>query len=1066
MSIQLFVSNSLNKLSGQLGRDQHTLRADVFIPTHLVTQTEGINNWLKLQLADHLGITANYKFMKPSELVSNLYFMLVGPQKPPMNESYLKWNIYQWLGENDFSNQFPTIATYFSGNDVKRIALAGKLADLYDQYQVYRPDLILKWNDETLQGLQASDWQEWLWKKLHLQMKDILKDKASLVHEIIEALKDPQKQAYLKKKMPVLNFFGLAVITPYYLKLYHALGQYIDIRFYLVNPAPHAYWLEDRSELQIARLMNRKKVKPDANDIWLQGNSLLLNWGTIMKESFSLLLEQEEFMNNYQDGLSEAPNEPHTLLEKIQYDVFHNLPQDQRQPIFKEDLQDGSITINACYTRVREVEVLYNYLVQLVDEKKESLSPRDIVVMVSDIDAYAPFIHAVFKHAPYQFPYVVADEMLTSGNNLFTALQQILLIDADSFKAEAVMELLESPYIRKRFGITDTDKIRTVLQQAGIRFSIDGNREDETRTYSWNYGLQRMMLGLCISGGQPFDTGEDILLPLDTVEGHDAMEIVRCFHFVKVLEYYVKGRNQQRSLLEWTTWLKELVEDLIFESGEQEDEDFHRFVAQMDQWSLLETDPNLKISYEVFCHSFLDRVGHESRAHSFATGGITFCSLIPMRSIPFKVVAMLGIDFDKFPRQEIKLSFSLLEKEHRKGDRNVKGNDQHLFLETVLSAKKYFYLSYIGRSAKNNTIIPPSSLVDELVDYILKGLQDEKDLTSKDVIQVHPLHGFSRKYFSGNQWVNYLSDEKYRQEIPVAVNVIREQNFSTQQIALHDWTNFFKDPIKWYFNKVLRIWYHDKEVLLPGEETFELDRLDEWSLQQTILFEEAMSLESFREEGIRAGNLPLRNMGRYVIEQQQDQVAEFKSQLHDLIKGATPATLDITVDIEGTIISGQLNHIYNNTWIAINTSKDHFKFIAGTFVSYILSIAQGNSLSLTVLSKTMQEPIIIPAGTISEVHARELLIYWMKAYKSGFEEPYLFYPSMLIKPLDLEKFDYSKFEKELVNKVDNARGKNGASRYLVKAFDNGFFNEDNFEIFRTNMLSFFKEIQVYFPQLF
>jgi len=159
---------------------------------------------------------------------------------------------------------------------------------------------------------------------------------------------------------------------------------------------------------------------------------------------------------------------------------------------------------------------------------------RIILVLVSDIETYAPYIHAVFSNAPKKFPYNIADESYSSGNNLFTAIQEILSIDATTFKAEDVLSLLESPYIRNRFKIKDEEALRTAARQAGIIFGIEGRTEDDTRYISWEYGLKKMIYGICMSRERDYDDGIDQLIPLDNAEGAEAIERVRLMYFVRI----------------------------------------------------------------------------------------------------------------------------------------------------------------------------------------------------------------------------------------------------------------------------------------------------------------------------------------------------------------------------------------------------------------------------------------------------------------------------------------------------------------------------------------------------
>ncbi|MEO7766024.1 MAG: exodeoxyribonuclease V subunit gamma, partial [Ferruginibacter sp.] len=751
MSLQLNVSNSLADLADQLATRLKEQAGNVFQRQYLITQTEGMNNWLTIALAAKMGISANCKFLKPNDIVNQLYYLLGGEHKKVLGADHLRWLIYNLLGEKEFAQRFDNISAYFGHDEVKRIALAEKVADLFDQYQVYRPEIVDEWNLATIDSVTGGNWQKYLWIKVKEKTGQELTDKTSVIRYIIQQLNEAAQPEKLSARLPSIHIFGISIITQLHIQLFNELSKYISVSFYLLNPAPLVYWLDDRTEKQVARHARlQKKQNREASQVENTGNTLLISWGKVIQETFGLLFENDAFLNVYNDsGVTEpATSEQDTLLQKIQQDIFYNQHAAERNLLTIDDLQDGSLTMNSCYTRVREVEVLYNYLVRMAEQQNGHLSPRDIVVMVSDIDAYAPYIRAIFNTAPYTFPYTIADESYQSGDSLFTAVTAILSVSEDSFKAEEIMQLLDSGYIRERFNISDAALVRKVVSMANIRFGIEGSIEDDTVLVSWERGLQRILYGISMSGSTEYSIGNDSLYPLDVVEGDDALELNRFNHFIQVLKGYIQDRAKKRNLAEWGQYIQQLVENLVFQSdaGDAE-EDYQRLLLYIENLNELTDTYNEPISFEVFKHSFLDIIATETRAAAFALGGITFCSLIPMRSIPFKIVALLGMDFDKFPRRETPLSFNIMEQKRRKGDRNVKENDKHLFLETILSAKEYLYISYIGRSAKDNSIHPPSALVDELVDYVESGIDAQAGKVREILITTQPLHGFSQKYF-------------------------------------------------------------------------------------------------------------------------------------------------------------------------------------------------------------------------------------------------------------------------------------------------------------------------------
>ena len=1064
MGISLNISNSLTPLSVKLAADLKNISGDAFRPQWVITQTEGMNSWLKTALARELGIASNIRFCKPNDIVSRVHQLCTYPAKPALDSETSRWYLYTLLGSDSFRQAHPDIHAYFGSNDIKRIALADELADLFDQYQVYRYEHIKSWNQLNTE-LPEGDWQAWLWREMKGKGNQNWSDRVEMADEIIKGLQNPEMQELLRKKIGQLHFFGIAVITPYYLRIFHALSSCIDIHFYLINPAPEQYWLDDRSEKQITRLLQKRNLTREDRELLLQGNDLLLNWGTIVKETFGLLLDQDEFINLYDTSLANSHKSPQTLLHKIQHDIYHNAISEQRQPLNPKDIEDGSFTINGCYTPLREVEVLYNHLVSLVDKSSTPFPARDILVMVSDIDQYAPYIHAIFNNAPYRFPYTIADETITADNNLFTAIRQILLTDPTRFKAEAVLELLESPYIRKRFQISDVDAIREAVRQAGIIFSIEGRVSDGTRVISWEHGLKKILYGICMTGEAPYDDHGEIVVPLDTEEGASALERVKLIHFVQVLISKIREWETPRTIAEWAVYLNDLVEDMVFQSGESEDDDYPRFIQLTEQLSALNPDDTEPISFEVFRHSFLHRLSMEKRSQSFAGAGITFCSLIPMRSIPFRIVAMLGMDFDKFPRKESPLSFSLLTRQRLPGDRNVKDNDKHLFLETLLSAKEQLYISYIAKSAKDASDLPPSSLVDECIDYVARGMGVDTDRLRKDWITIHPLHGFSRKYFNGSL-VSYLSEDRFATGIKVGENNNSSAKLLFNQIDISDLARFMQNPIRTYYNKVLNVYYKEEETLLPDHEPFEISGIQGHLYKASLITATASSPAI-----VEAGVLPLHNMGVAAVRVLRNEIQLLREQFLLATNGESMRSVVIHQQLGDTLITGKADNIYGNKLICACPSSDRLKYLLPAFTHYLALLTQGEVLEFAFIGKNISkkntaETCTIPAGKIKPEEARETLEKYLRYFRRGHEQCFPFFPAFGKEELKLIEMDFSAMVEFLEEEKESNFSFDFSDNYLVKAIDHGWLNLENYKQLQQLVPDILQPLQILLPAIF
>ena len=240
MAFQLKVSNSLEQLAAKLCIDLQSTPQDVFQPIYIITQTEGMNNWLKIQMADRIGIAANCQYLKPNDLINKIYYLSGGAFSQTLSVESLNWLLFKLLGEEVFVKKYPSIsAYYFNGepdHDVKRMALAEKISDLFDQYQIYRPEMIQRWNDDLPGNIEDDEWQKELWVNAKIITEKKFPDKTLIGKAIEQALENPDNVERLQKKMPVIYLFGISLITEYHLQIFQELAKHIDIKFLLLNP--------------------------------------------------------------------------------------------------------------------------------------------------------------------------------------------------------------------------------------------------------------------------------------------------------------------------------------------------------------------------------------------------------------------------------------------------------------------------------------------------------------------------------------------------------------------------------------------------------------------------------------------------------------------------------------------------------------------------------------------------------------------------------------------------------------------------------------------------------------
>jgi exodeoxyribonuclease V gamma subunit len=1054
----LEVSNSLNHLAAQLSFEISLQVKSVFQPVYIITQTEGMNSWLKLQIADNIGIAANIQFLKPNDLINKIYFFLGGSFSKSLSADDLNWLLYKTLGEKAFTKKYPDISSYYNydgiDKDVKRMALAEKIADLFDQYQIYRPDMIEAWNlDKIFTKHKEEEWQKDLWMRSKELAGDIFPDKTLIGKFIINALKNPEQTERLQQKMPVIYLFGISVITEYHLQIFQNLAKHIEIRFLILNPAPYDYWYEDSSEKLLYFLKKTGRAHhSDTNT----GNTLLTAWGKIIQDTFSILFKNDDLINSY-EVIGENEPEPDSLLHKIQSSIFEN-KRLEKGTFKKEEITDGSITINSCYGPAREVEVLFNYLVHLIDKKNEKLSSRDIVVMVSDIDLYSSYIRAVFDNAPYQFKYTIADESYAATDSISNALHSILSITEMHFTAEEVVRLLDFSFIRKRFKITDTAQIRDVVDDANIRFGFEGNYEDDSVYVSWQYGLKRIMYGICISGAEEYGDGADSFFPVDNTESSGAFNVIRFVHFAEALIQSLHERKPVKTIAAWVAYIEKILNDFVCDKEDTNDEDYGAILGQLANYNVINSLFDEEISYDVFLHNFLPALTGVTRSKAFAGGGITFCSLIPMRSIPFKVVALLGMNFDEFPRKDKKLSFNLIEKERRKGDRNIKENDKHLFLETILSAQDYLYISYTGQSVKDNSSLPPSILIDELVDFI-ETFSEDSNMVRSQLITQQPLHSFSKKYDVDNdRYYSYLLSSKNTIDLVNNEKTGREFNFG--EIGLYKLASFLKSPFKGYYNDVLGIYYSDNEVTLRDTEMFDVDTKEKWQLKNELLKNSGDKMEQFKNKKIKMGELPLKNMAGVVLENIEKEMRSVKKLFNETTEGKSESVYPVEIQFDGSILKGEVGNIFGNKQVAVSFSKNENKYLMEAWMNHLALRAAGYDIELYFISQNTDK--VFGSARISTEEAFATLKELIKLYKQGHEEIIVFDPAFNTIPDEIDSLNSDSFNKILEKKF----GKYGDSydQYMIREFNTGFFDDETVvEKYQTAARKLFVPLATFFP---
>ncbi|OCG14853.1 exodeoxyribonuclease V subunit gamma [Gilliamella sp. WF3-4] len=891
---------------------------DVFIPDVVMVQSQGMAQWLQIALADELGIVANVDFLFPTQFIWQLYQKLLpnAPTENSYNIESMTWRLYYLLPQVIKQPEFSALSHYLNDDkhDRKRYQLATRIAWLFDQYLVYRPDWLAKWEaNQTVAELKHhSDetWQAELWRKLIAISQPY--HRANIYQQMLEILLDKHFDRACLDPLPERIFiFGITSLPPIYLSLLSALGQHIDVHLMFNNPCKW-YW-GDIVEKQLSDIENTPDKIP---------NPLLTSWGKLGRDNLFLLQE----FSHKQDIEAFVDLDCSCLLQTIQQDIL-----DLYQSEFCNkhiSSMDKSISFHACHSEQREVEVLYDYLLSVFDDDP-TLELRDCIVMVSDIDKYVPYIRAVFGNATGKrfLPFTISDQKARNIDPIVQGFFTILNFPQSRFTAEELFNLLEIPAIAEKFAISESQLtlLRTWIVESGIRFGLDSG-------HSWLFGLKRLLLGYTMSSEQG---GWQQILPYDGATGLDAELIGQLAEFINVVNEWVAILSEEKSLMDWQPCCLKLINDFFVSNPQREsillmlEEEWQKLIS-----SGLTANYTDNISIAILHDAMQSRLEQNHLAHRFLVGKVNFCTMMPMRSIPFKIVCLLGMNDGDYPRTSLPLDFDLIAHHPKRGDRSRRTDDRYLFLEAILSAQKQLYISYIGRDMKDNSERYPSILVDELWEYIVQyynnqsvnSLDKHSHLDALKII--HTRTPFNPK--------NFLQDPKsYADEwLPAALQQGKSQSFISEiptiivdDINLDELKRFYHHSIRLFLQKRFNFYANYLDDTLPDAENFNLDNLKRYQLNLQILNQQittnSQDPDSFYQQLALTGELPDGAFGEIIYDEQFEALQSLANKINQerLVMTTQEVNLTISTNKKDYSLQGWLTHIQDDGILTWRPSK-------------------------------------------------------------------------------------------------------------------------------------------------
>lgn len=1027
--LQIHRSNRLEHLATRLADVVSTAAPSAHAAECIVVQGRGMERWISMRLAERFGIWANPDFPFPRKILRRAIEAVLGePQErsEPFEPATLAWTVARLLPDLTRKPGFEQIAGYLEDdpNGLRRVRLAARLAEILDQYVVFRPGMIGEWED----GRDKS-WQAVLWRAIierhgrgHV---------AARIGALVNAL---HKQAGPIQDFPErISVFGVSSLPPLYLEAFAAIAGRIPVHFFILSPSAE-YWSDIRSQREIVRELLKKGGELDEAALGLEiGNPLLASLGRVGRD-FQGILEGAADYEEPGADLYEDPGQA-TMLATLQSDILalrhRGETNESAPPIALEDA-DGSIAVHACHGPMREVEVLHDQLLDLF-ERHADVEPRDVVVMSPAIDDYAPYVDAVFGRGAQsgraQIPYHVADRMMRSTDEVVDAFARVQDVIRGRMGAAEVLDLLAVEPVRERFriGAEDLDLLREWVGEAGIRWGIDAAHREEKRgtavhENTWRFGLDRLLLGhaLRADGRALFADA----LPFGGVEGGEEL-LGRFVDFCETLFSLREALAAPRTLAQWKDDLASLLGKMVAVTRLNRDQ--HRRVRKAletlaERAAVAGFEEN--VSLEVVQSELDVDLGRGvASSGAFLSRGVTFCALVPMRSIPFRVVCLLGMSDGAFPRIRRPLGFDRMAERRRPGDRSQRDDDRYLFLEAILSARDRLLITYVGHGIHDNAVYPPSVVVSELLDTIEESFQgtvpvfrpaEKRGQSPRERVVVHhPLQPFSRRYFAkGGDPRLFSYDPAYWQGAqrlgearierpPFLKRPLSLDPAAARVVSVDELARFLENPARAFVRRRLALSIDDDVHDVDFRDPLEPDPLEKWNVARELIDCHVREDDVAHATAVLrgSGRIPHGTKGDLFLDEIRETAARIAAEVRPIVCNRRLEPLVVDETAGDTRLSGVLRQLWPEAQVFYSYSKLAARHELGPWVRHLaLCIRQrpGHPRVTRLVGRKGDDDDEVRSvvfGDVSASDAEAILVKLLHLYWLGQTVPLPFFPN-------------------------------------------------------------------------
>jgi exodeoxyribonuclease V gamma subunit len=949
--------------------------------------------WLSQHIALQTGIAANLAFPLPATFFWDIFAHTLNdlPDLSAFDRNILLWRVLAELEDLTAAPAMEEIGTYLQDDEdgSKKFQLASKITDLFDQYLVYRPDMLLEWEKGS-----DNHWQAELWRKL--TAGDSI-HRATLLKRFSDAAASGKLQTDNLPKR--IAFFGINSLAPAYLEIINQIGDLTDIHMFQLSPCRQA-WDDILPErlLAMKRQTWRLQGLDDISSYFTSGNPLLASMGATGREFFCQLMQ----LDPLETDLYEQPGTP-SLLGTIQADIL-DLRDRSLEPATLLDPDDDSIRFHCCHSPMREVQVLHDRLLDLFAADPD-LKPADILVMAPDIDLYAPAVAGVFGAVPdkLRIPWSIADRSLRGRQPVIDSFSGLLELVTSRFTAPEVMVLLENPAILQKFAVSKNDlpAIRRHIKNAGIRWGLDRQQREQqgmadSADHTWEFGIERLLLG-AVTG--PLSAPFQDIMPCSGMINNTGPWLGGLTAFIRELQQLQRRLHNRYSPTEWSAILLHILTDFFDPADSIQDQEGLLMLREtINDFAdyCVQAEFNTPVSLSLIRHHFARLLVEPAGGQAFLSGRVTFCNMVPMRSLPFKVIVLLGMNDKDYPRSQRPPAFDLIAQKMRLGDRSRRDDDRYLFLEALLSARNHLVLSWVGRDLQQNSPLPPSVVVAELRDYINRSRQTDTEQTASELLTVeYPLQPFSRHCFDGSPNIGsyteaWLPAAGLQDDEIFISNPLADPDPNPQKVVIEQLVRFWNHPVKFFLTHRLGLRLYEDDDLLPESEPFQLDGLEQYRIngELTAALMAGENPQLLFRQLQAAGELPMGGFGTILFQDLQKKASSLFQKARPLLKDpAEPCDFDLSP--AGLQVNGRLTSLYSTGRICYRAAVLKPQDIMQLWTYHLI---------LTLVRPDGVEPVSIHAATDTTIifgpvdNPEAELVPLLRYYRQGLSAPLHFYP--------------------------------------------------------------------------